>query len=118
MARQRLQGIIYTVHTGESLYSISRRYHITVAEISRENPLVDLYNLEAGDEIFIPIGFGGTNRVIEYQVTDHETLQMVLNKFNLELDELLKYNDLDTLKLFAGMTLHIPMRQYECQYNQ
>ena len=113
MNRQSIRGITYTVHTGESLYSISRRYHVTIAEISRENPFIDIYNLVVGDEIYLPVGNGPKDRVIEYTVKKDETIRSVLTKFNLELEDLLKYNDLETLKLVKGMVLHIPTQDYE-----
>ena len=113
MNRQSFRGITYTVNTGESLYSISRRYRVTIAEISRENPFIDIYNLAAGDEINLPVGNGPRDRVIEYTVKKNETIQNILTKFNLEFEDLLKYNDLETLKLEKGMMLHIPTQDYE-----
>lgn len=106
-------GIHYTIRTGDSLYSVSRRYNISIAAISRENPLIDIFNLKTGDEIILPVNFQTKNKVIEYTVKNNETIQNVLNRFHIELDDLLNYNDLDTLKLSQGMMLHIPTREFE-----
>ena len=113
MIRQCFSGITYTFRTGDSLSSISRRYNVTIAAISRENPLIDIYNLTPGDEICIPVGFGSRDKVIEYTVKNNETIHTILTKFNLKFEDLLKYNDLATLKLDQGMLLYIPIQDYD-----
>lgn len=113
MGKLNSSGIYYTVRSGDTLYSISRRYNATVAEICRENEDLDIYHLQPGDEILIPISFQVHKRVVEYTVKKNETLQSILNRFQIELDELLKYNDLESLKLSQGMLLHIPSNELE-----
>ena len=112
MSIKNLSGMIYTFRSGDSLYTISRRYNTSIAEISRENPLIDIYNLKVGDEIFIPVDFNLKNKVIDYTVLKNDTIQNIMLKFNLDMDELLKYNELDSLKLVDGMHLNIPMVDY------
>lgn len=113
MSRQNLNGILYTFRTGDNLYSVSRRYNVTIAAISRENPLMDIYNLRAGDEILLPVNVQTRYRVLEYTVKNNETIQNILNRFNIEFEELLNYNDLETLKLDQGTLLHIPTKEYD-----
>jgi len=113
MAAQNLRGIKYTFRQGDSLYSVSRRYNVAVAAISRENPLLDIYNLLPGDELLLPVNFQARNKVVEYTVKRGETIQTVLSRFNIELDDLLKYNDLETIKLKQGMLLHIPTKEID-----
>lgn len=113
MAVQNLRGIRYTFRPGDSLYSVSRRYNVTIAAISRENPLLDIYNLMPGDELVLPVNFLARNKVIEYSVKRDETIQNVLSRFDIKLEELLNYNDLETIKLKQGMLLHIPTKEID-----
>ena len=48
-------GMIHVVKEGDTLYSISKMYRIPLALILRANPYVDIYNLQAGSQICIPM---------------------------------------------------------------
>lgn len=113
MGRQNSMGIHYTVRSGDTLYSISQRYNATIAEISRENQTMDIYSLHPGDEILIPFTIQSKARVIEYKVKGNDTIQTILNRYHIELEELLNYNDLESLKLRQGMLLHIPTHEMD-----
>ncbi len=49
-------GMIHQIKQGENLYQLSRKYRVPLALILRANPYVDVYNLQVGQEICIPIG--------------------------------------------------------------
>lgn len=46
---------IHVIQEGDTLYSISRRYNLPVSIIFRANPFVEIYNLQVGDELCIPV---------------------------------------------------------------
>lgn len=48
------QGILHIVQKGDTLYLLSRRYHIPLWMVLNANPYVNIYNLQVGDEICIP----------------------------------------------------------------
>lgn len=48
-------GMIYTVKKGDTLYSISRSKQVPLSMLLRANPYVDVYNLQVGDTICIPM---------------------------------------------------------------
>ena len=48
-------GIVYTIKEGDTLYSISGRFQVPVALILRANPLADIYNLQLGARLCIPM---------------------------------------------------------------
>lgn len=51
------RGIIHVVREGDTLYLLSKKYHVELTQIMYANPFVDIYNLQAGDELCIPVSF-------------------------------------------------------------
>lgn len=49
------KGIIHVIRDGDSLYSLSQKYHVPLTQVMYANPFVDIYNLQIGDEICIPV---------------------------------------------------------------
>ena len=47
-------GQIHSIEEGDTLYNLSRKYHVPLAMLLRANPYVDVYNLQIGDTICIP----------------------------------------------------------------
>lgn len=107
-------GIIYTIKKGDTLYGLSGKFRVPLAVILRANPYVDIYNLQIGDQICIPIAGGRFPiTIIPYIVKDNDTLMKILDYFNLDLTDFLKYNNLNEIKLKSGMTLQIPSANAE-----
>lgn len=48
-------GITHTIKQGDTLYSISRMHKVPLAILLRANPYVDVYNLQVGDTICVPV---------------------------------------------------------------
>lgn len=61
MANRYCNGLLHVVRQGDTLYQLSRMYRIPLAMILRANPYVDVYNLQVGQEICIPVGEGRPN---------------------------------------------------------
>lgn len=61
MNRRFCNGMVHVIKEGENLYQLSRAYRVPLALILRANPYVDVYNLQVGQEICIPVArpFGG-----------------------------------------------------------
>ena len=49
------RGIIHVVREGDTLYTLSRKYHVPLPQVMYANPFVDIYNLQIGDELCIPV---------------------------------------------------------------
>lgn len=99
----------YVIVQGDTLYSITREYNVPLPLILRLNPFVDIYNLQVGDEICIPVVEGFSNdTVFEYEVEEGDTLQSIIDKFNLDLQDIAKNNDLNQIMLQEGSKLKIP----------
>lgn len=49
-------GMIHVIKQGDTLYNLSRQYHVSVSELMYANPYANIYNLQIGDELCIPVG--------------------------------------------------------------
>lgn len=52
---RKCNGIIHTIKKGDSLYLLSRYYNVPIGEIMNANRQLNVYNLQIGEEICIPI---------------------------------------------------------------
>ena len=58
------RGIVHVIKKGDSLYAISKKHNVPLALIMRANPYADVYNLQVGDEICIPVtNMGGIGNI-------------------------------------------------------
>lgn len=48
-------GIIHYVKRGDTLYSISRMHGVTIDELIDANPMINVYNMQEGDEVCVPV---------------------------------------------------------------
>ena len=49
-------GIVHTIRRGDTLYLLSRYYNVSIEDIMRANSSLNVYNLQVGDQICIPVG--------------------------------------------------------------
>jgi len=100
--------IIYTVKSGDTLYSIARNYDISVSEIVDFNKLSSNV-LSIGQQIILPI----EEKVIEtdyntYIVKYGDTLYSLAKKYNTSVNELKSINSLSNNSLSLGQKLLVP----------
>ena len=104
----------YKVNKGDTLYSISRKYQITVAELRAANNLSENDVLKAGQKLIIPeadistaVALSGdknnksdspvnTNNTTEIEVKKGDTLYSLSKKYGLTVADLLEINNLDS----------------------
>lgn len=48
-------GVIHVVEKGDTLYKLSKHYKCNLCDIITANPYVNVYNMQEGEEICIPI---------------------------------------------------------------
>ncbi len=102
----------YKVEKGDTLYSISRKFQITVAELRAANNLTETDVLKAGQKLTIPSDDIATAAALNsktestasssvvktetYVVQKGDTLYSLAKKNNMKVDELLSLNGLDS----------------------
>ncbi|WMJ87903.1 lytic transglycosylase [Anaerocolumna sp. MB42-C2] len=102
--------MIYNIKQGDTLYNISRTYNVPLALILRANPYVDIYNLQVGDELCIPVTNPVTwNNVISYVVQDEDSLNAILDQYGLDMQDVLEFNNMNGMDITPGMTIMIPV---------
>ncbi len=96
----------YTVKSGDTLYSIAKKYNTTVDELKRLNNLTT-NTLTLGQQLKVPEQ--ETPDEIEgiYIVKDGDTLYSIANKYNLTVDEIKQLNNLTSDILTIGQQLII-----------
>ncbi|MDD5888970.1 MAG: LysM peptidoglycan-binding domain-containing protein [bacterium] len=95
---------IYTVKKGDSLWSISKKFNITIPELVEINNLKN-YNLQIGDELKVPLTEQSKNT---YTVKSGDTLWSIAKENNISISELKEANNLETNLLSIGQQLIIP----------
>jgi len=111
--------IIHKVEPKETLYSLGKRYHVSVAEIQEVNPQEkDGYQIDQiGRELLIPykeeefISSSSKNsqqsKVKQHKVEAGETIYSISKKYSVSQDDLMKWNDLQSSNLSIGQKLWV-----------
>lgn len=101
-----LDSNYYTVKSGDSLWSISRKFGVSVDELKKVNNLSSNL-LSIGQNLIIP-GKKNNTSSNEYVVKKGDTLYGIANKYNVSVDNLKSYNNLSTDSLSIGQIIKIP----------
>ena len=111
--------IIHTVTKGQTLYSLSKTYKVSIEDIEKENP--DVKNgLKPSMEILIPTGKimkqekplnQDQIQFIEHTVKKQETLYGISKQYNVNVDEIISCNPDIKQGLKAGMIVRVPQKK-------
>ena len=52
---EKCMGFLHTVEKGDTLYALSRRYRVPLQALLYANPYINIYTLQVGDEVCIPL---------------------------------------------------------------
>lgn len=96
----------YTVKSGDSLWSISRKFGITVDELKSANNLSSNL-LSVGQNLIIP-GKETQTTGDEYVVKKGDTLYSIARKYNTSVDNLKSINNITTDSLAIGQIIKLP----------
>ncbi len=102
---------IYTVKSGDSLYSIARKFNVTVDDIKKLNNLSS-NNLSIGQKLLIPekeeVKVPEISNSNNYTVKSGDSLYSIARKFNVTVDDIKKLNNLSSNLLSINQVLKIP----------
>lgn len=111
------QEIIYQVKKGETLYSISRKYKVSLDNILTINNIEDSSKIKSGFKLKIPqnntsaIKSPKTSKsTAEYKVGKGETLYGIAKKHKISVNDIIHENNLSKKGIiYSGQTIKIPI---------
>lgn len=92
----------YVVKSGDTLWSIARKYNLSVNELKSLNNLSSNV-LNIGQRLIV-----GKQSSNDYVVSAGDTLWAIARKFNVSVDDIKSLNNLSSNNLSTGMILKIP----------
>lgn len=112
----------YTVRGGDSLWTISRRFDVSIAQIKRTNNM-NSDRLAVGQRLKIDVprklpnidnleSIIGSSEKTHYRVKAGDTVESVAGAFNIEPDKLLETNLLERKDFKEGQILVIPSENF------
>ena len=93
----------YVVKSGDTLWSIARKYNLSVNELKALNNLGSNV-LSVGQRLIV-----GKESSNDYVVSAGDTLWAIARKFNVSVDDIKALNNLSSNNLSIGMILKIPL---------
>ena len=115
-----VNGAKYTIHDvqrGETLYALSRRYGVTIEEITSANQVLS-EGLKVGQRIKIPVKSAvadaqqpATASAKTHKVAKRETLYSLAKRYDVTIDELCEANPGLKKGLKAGQVIVIPQKK-------
>jgi membrane-bound lytic murein transglycosylase D len=119
-AGMRLWWRYHSVHSGDTLASLARTYHVTAKSIAEANHLDTPAELEADAKLVIPVAPGKhplsdtatyARRITRYKVHSGDTIDTVAENFGVSPQMLRRWNGLrgDSLSGRKVLALHLPV---------
>lgn len=105
--------VTHNIIKGDTLYSISKKYDVTIENIKEWNNITDVGSLKVGDTIVVkkensPVN-GATESKSSYKVQKGDTLFSIAKKNNLSLSKILEYNNLEEGDIISlGQLIYYP----------
>lgn len=99
--------ITYKVVSGDTLYSIAKKYNTTVNEIKNLNNLTST-NLNIGQILKIKSTEDAANNYLTYKVVSGDSLYSIAKKYNTTVNAIKNLNQLTSNLLQIGQILKIP----------
>ena len=102
-------GNYYVVQRGDTLYSIARRYGVSVWELAAYNNISNIHHIYVGQVLLIP----GTETAPApgdyYVVKRGDTLYSIARRYGVSVWQLAAYNNIrNPNRIYVGQVIHIP----------
>ena len=108
------------VEKGETLYGISKQYHISVEKLKEANPFLNSRGLDEDDLLNIPKkvvtdSVEVDSTLILHEVIKGETLYGISKKYNTTVDKIIELNPFLEEGLKIGQIIQIPIKSQKLQ---
>lgn len=108
-------GTTYTVKAGDTLYSIAKKYNVTVAALAKANNITNYNLIRVGQVLVIPGTTAPTPppaTTVKYTVKAGDTLYSIASKYNTTVAAIASANKITNTSLISvGQVLIIPVKQ-------
>jgi len=107
---ERSTGLAYRVKPGDSLWSISRAFDVSLQDLIKLNRVGPKEVLRVGASLTVPGASRAVVRKVRYGVRRGDSLAKIAGRFNVKIDEIAKWNRLDVgnyLQPGQSLTLYI-----------
>lgn len=101
-------GNYYTVKSGDSLWSIAKKYNVSVSDLKEANGLTSSL-LTIGDVLKIPIVEEDESKENIYIVKSGDSLYKIAQNYDTTVSEIMQLNNLTSISLSIGQMLEIPV---------
>lgn len=95
----------YIVQPGDSLYTISQRFGVTISQIREANQITGNI-IYIGQRLYIPLE---EQAPIIYTVRSGDSLYLIARRFNTTIESIMALNNLTSTQLRVGQRLTIPI---------
>ncbi len=94
----------HIVTAGESFWSISRRYSVTIRNLASWNGMAPRDTLSVGQKLIVwtshteprqALSSNGTTRKLRYTVRNGDSLYLIASRFRISVADLLRWNNID-----------------------
>jgi len=102
-------GNYYTVKSGDSLWSIAKKYNVSVSDLKNANGLTSSL-LSIGDVLKIPTVIEDEPKENVYVVKKGDSLYKIAQNYDTTVSEIMKLNNLTSTALSIGQILEIPVK--------
>lgn len=104
----RCNGVIHKVSAGETLYIISKIYGVRLKDIMEMNPYVNIYNLQVGEEICIPVSDFDDEKNKRYITKQGDDFKKLTQIFDTSIDRIFENNNgLYSVRIPAGTVIEM-----------
>ena len=100
---RRCNGVVHTIKKGDTLYLISKYYKVPIGEIMGANRNINVYNLQIGDEICIPVRRPGPMEMEHIDNGNNIMNRNAGNTMNDNNSNMASYEDTETQPVMGSM---------------
>ena len=93
----------YVVKKGDSLFSIAKRFNVSIDTLISVNQMKDASILQIGTVLEVPNMTG-----IYYRVKKGDSLSSITSRYGVEMNKLVDINELDSSVIYVGQKLFVP----------